>query len=149
MIGKLNQHALPMGQGTKMRIESQLGFNPAGNYRPASFRITEKEEAPPTAVKAGETKPANPPGFAYPAGMGNVMMNGCFGTGYQPTDPCSRARIPKATCRNMIDAAAFVGVGFDGRGGYNAQSRKASLIQRTCAGKNTFMDSDIPDIMNG
>ena len=26
--------------------------------------------------------------YTYPAGIGSVMMNGCWGTGYKPGDPC-------------------------------------------------------------
>ena len=39
--------------------------------------------------------------------------------------------------QNMIDGAAFMGVGFDGRGEYNPESRKMSIVQRSCAGKST------------
>ena len=48
----------------------------------------------------------------------------------------------------MLDAAAFIGVGFDGRGKYSSDSRKQSVIQRNCANKAQFLDSDIPDNMN-
>ena len=37
----------------------------------------------------------------------------------------------------MIDGAAFMGVGFDGRGEYSPESRNMSLVQRSCAGKAT------------
>ena len=39
--------------------------------------------------------------------------------------------------QNMIDGAAFMGVGFDGRGEYSPESRKMSIVQRSCAGKST------------
>ena len=39
--------------------------------------------------------------------------------------------------QNMIDGAAFMGVGFDGRGEYSPESRKMSIVQRSCAGKAT------------
>ena len=48
----------------------------------------------------------------------------------------------------MLDAAAYIGVGFDGRGGYNAQSRKISLVTRACDGRNTFAGGEVPDTMN-
>ena len=35
----------------------------------------------------------------------------------------------------MIDGAAFMGVGFDGRGKYSPESRKVSIVQRNCANK--------------
>ena len=39
--------------------------------------------------------------------------------------------------QNLIDGAAFMGVGFDGRGDYSPESRKMSIVQRNCAGKAT------------
>ncbi len=36
----------------------------------------------------------------------------------------------------MIDGAAFIGVGFDGRGKYSPESRKMSIIQRSCGGRS-------------
>lgn len=35
----------------------------------------------------------------------------------------------------MIDGAAFMGVGFDGRGKYSPESRKMSIVQRNCKNK--------------
>ena len=39
--------------------------------------------------------------------------------------------------KDLIDGAAFIGVGFDGRGDYSSESRKMSIVQRVCAGKAT------------
>ena len=44
--------------------------------------------------------------------------------------------------QNLIDGAAFIGVGFDGRGEYSPESRKMSIVQRTCAGKVKYVDED-------
>ncbi|XP_019614331.1 PREDICTED: uncharacterized protein LOC109462237 [Branchiostoma belcheri] len=53
--------------------------------------------------------------YTYPAGLGPVLMNGCFGTGYKNGDPCYKAKIPRTGCPNLIDGATYLGVGFDGR----------------------------------
>ena len=37
----------------------------------------------------------------------------------------------------MIDGAAFMGVGFNGRGKYSPESRKISIVQINCANKAT------------
>ena len=37
----------------------------------------------------------------------------------------------------MLDAAGFIGVGFDGRGDYSSEYRKKSLVQRLCAAKGS------------
>ena len=39
--------------------------------------------------------------------------------------------------KNQIDGAAFIGVGFDGRGEYSPESRKMSIVQRDCSAKST------------
>ena len=39
--------------------------------------------------------------------------------------------------KNQIDGAAFLGVGFDGRGKYSPESRKMSIVQRNCKNKAT------------
>ena len=39
--------------------------------------------------------------------------------------------------QSMIDGAAFIGVGFDGRGEYSPESRKMSIVQRNCKNKAT------------
>ena len=38
----------------------------------------------------------------------------------------------------MVDGAAFIGVGFDGRGKYSPESRKMSIIQRSCSGGSRY-----------
>jgi hypothetical protein len=40
---------------------------------------------------------------------------------------------------------SFVGVGFDGRGSFSSDSRKQDVIQRTCVGKATFKEDELPD----
>ena len=36
--------------------------------------------------------------FAYTMGIGGVMMNGCYGTKYQPGDPCYVAKATTTIC---------------------------------------------------
>ena len=134
MADKMNQHSLPpqpppVGQKKEITIQSEGGFNKGGNYRPASFKITESSEPEPPPAPS-DTQGGSSGTFNYPRGVGPVMQSRCFGTGYKPPDPCAKSKVPASTCKDGIDAAAFIGVGFDGRGGYNAQSRKQSLIQR-------------------
>merc|ERR1711890_96733 len=86
--------------------------------------------------------------FTYPAGIGPMLMNGCFGTGYKRGDPCFQVKQVTTLCLNMIEGANYVGVGFDGTGSYNHASRKKSLIQRQCAAKSTYQGEDLPDTMN-
>eukprot|EP00058_Branchiostoma_floridae_P003042 XP_002588530.1 hypothetical protein BRAFLDRAFT_79486 [Branchiostoma floridae] len=85
--------------------------------------------------------------FTYPAGLGPVLMNGCFGTGYKNGDPCFQAKIPRTGCPNLIDGATYLGVGFDGRGVYSAESRKKSIIQRSCSNLQTYGENEVPDSM--
>ena len=43
--------------------------------------------------------------------------------------------------QNMIDGAAFIGVGFDGSGTYSPESRKKSIVQRVCANNKGTKDN--------
>eukprot|EP00058_Branchiostoma_floridae_P016400 XP_002601888.1 hypothetical protein BRAFLDRAFT_124580 [Branchiostoma floridae] len=84
---------------------------------------------------------------AYPHGLGPIMMNGCFGSGYAEGDPCYEAFTPIEACANIIDGATFLGVGFDGRGEYSSDSRKKSLVQRSCNGLQGYKEFHVPDQM--
>ncbi|XP_048577992.1 uncharacterized protein LOC5500372 [Nematostella vectensis] len=91
----------------------------------------------------------DPPPYSYANGfVGPALMNGCFGSGYQPGDPCYTAKETTNQCRNMIDGAAFIGVGFDGKGEFSPESRKMSIIQRSCGGHSYYDDDQVPDTMN-
>ncbi|XP_035696833.1 uncharacterized protein LOC118430231 [Branchiostoma floridae] len=48
---------------------------------------------------------------------------------------------------NLIDGATYLGVGFDGRGVYSAESRKKSVIQRSCENLQTYDRNEVPDSM--
>ncbi|XP_078358827.1 uncharacterized protein LOC144643444 isoform X2 [Oculina patagonica] len=75
------------------------------------------------------------PAYVYPAGMGHVLMNGCYGRDYQENDPCYQIRRTASYCQDLVDGAAFLGCGFDGNGKFNPDGRKLSLVQRNCANK--------------
>ncbi len=45
-----------------------------------------------------ETKEQSEPVYAYPAGIGSTIMNGCWGTGYQPGDPCYQSLKVSTAC---------------------------------------------------
>ncbi|KAL9961904.1 hypothetical protein ACROYT_G030940 [Oculina patagonica] len=127
----------------KLNIVPDKGWKSDDMFVPPGYHldstISEEESSP----KEAEMTP-----YAYPAGLGSVLMNGCYGTGYQEGDPCYVAKWKLDACLNMIDGAAFMGVGFDGRGQYSPDSRKMSIVQRSCAGKSTYDDYDVPDTMN-
>ena len=61
--------------------------------------------------------------FGFPMGIGYLLMSGCFGTGYQENDPCYNLATPLDRCVNQIDAANFIGVGFDLTKSYTSESR--------------------------
>ncbi|KAL9951279.1 hypothetical protein ACROYT_G043917 [Oculina patagonica] len=131
-------------QKLEVNVEPEKGWKTEDLLVPAGFHIdaeiTGEDEEP-----EGET--GEQP-FVYPMGVGGILMNGCFGTNYQPGDPCYEARWKTTLCLNLIDGAAFIGVGFDLRGDYSPESRKMSIIQRDCSGRATYDDFDVPDTMN-
>lgn len=51
----------------------------------------------------GQEKPDesinDPQPYAYPAGLGSMIMNGCWGTGYKKGDPCFNALEASDQCR--------------------------------------------------
>ena len=47
-----------------------------------------------SSSKDGQTANA----FTYPAGVGNVIMNGCWGTGYKRGDPCFNSLASATAC---------------------------------------------------
>lgn len=54
--------------------------------------------------KSPEEKGDTP--FVYPAGMGQVLMNGCWGTDYKIGDPCYNAKLNSTICWVSQDAMA-------------------------------------------
>ena len=59
----------------------------------------------------GSPKEAEPTAYTYPAGLGNVLMNGCYGTGYKEGDPCYVAKWTLDAClvykqyKNLLNKA--------------------------------------------
>ncbi len=47
---------------------------------------------------AGSPKEAEQAAYTYPAGLGNVLMNGCYGTGYKEGDRCYVAKWTLDAC---------------------------------------------------
>jgi len=125
-----------------VHIERTEGFNGVNDYQPPGLEI--EVERPSKSDEDEDTQEA--PNI-YTEGVGPALMNGCFEGEYSPTDPCSRFMRKAKKCRKMLEAANFVGVGFDGRGFYSSDSRKMNLIQRTCEKGIKFLKHRIPDSM--
>ena len=94
----MQQSKIKPGHTKSLYVEPEPGFNRGGTYKSASYKITEKAEAAPgPETKPAETKPPSgaqaPQAYNYPDGVGNMMMNGCYGSGYKPTDPCAKGSI--------------------------------------------------------
>jgi len=131
-------------QKLEVNVEPEKGWKTEDLLVPAGFHI-DAELTGEDEKSEGET--GEQP-YVYPMGVGGLLMNGCFGTNYQPGDPCYEARWKTTLCLSLIDGAAFIGVGFDLRGDYSPESRKMSIIQRDCSGRATYDDFDVPDTMN-
>ena len=80
--------------------------------------------------------------------MGASLMMGCNKGYYSKTDPCFKFKRTLPKCKGMMDSANFLGVGFDGRGYYSSESRKKSVIQRSCSKMKRYQTKLIPDNMN-
>ncbi|XP_019641419.1 PREDICTED: uncharacterized protein LOC109482960 [Branchiostoma belcheri] len=86
--------------------------------------------------------------FSYPMGLGGVLMNGCFGTGYVKGDPCYKRTNPIPPCPKMMEGCTLIGSGFDGRGEYSSASRRKSVVQRYCRDMRKYHGEDVPDTMS-
>ncbi|XP_019618562.1 PREDICTED: uncharacterized protein LOC109465632 [Branchiostoma belcheri] len=113
---------------------------------PGMHMKVDVEEDPGTDSEPDQS--SEPMAFSYPLGMGSALMNGCFGTGYVPGDPCYNVRDVIPACYNMMEGCGYIGVGFDGRGDYSSTSRKKTVVQRNCKNLATYHDEDVPDTMN-
>ncbi|XP_019634114.1 PREDICTED: uncharacterized protein LOC109477328 [Branchiostoma belcheri] len=123
------------------------GDNLGNSFVPAGYEISHKYHYADETDDEQDSSTAAVSAYSYPVGLGPVLMNGCFGTGYVNGDPCWEAKIPRESCPDLIDGATFLGVGFDGRGEYSADSRKRSIVQRSCNGLQTYEDHEVPDTM--
>ncbi|XP_078666604.1 uncharacterized protein LOC144908685 [Branchiostoma floridae x Branchiostoma belcheri] len=134
----------PAVEEARVQVFHGRGQNTGDTFAPPSeeilmsFKHANKDEQDSSEVWGA---------VAYSTGLGPVMMNGCFGSNYQPGDPCHGAFVTLDACSNIIDGATFLGVGFDGRGEYSTDSRKKSLIQRYCQRLQRYKKYAVPDTM--
>ena len=62
-------------------------FVPSGYH--VNMAVTEDEEP---AAQEGEEP------YGFPAGIGEALINGCWGTGYKINDPCFNAKTTEIKC---------------------------------------------------
>ena len=130
--------------GVEIKMENSKGYMDLGGEFQAGGTQVKIQDIPKPAPKTANGGSA----FTYPVGLGPMLMNGCFGSGYTKGDPCYANKRNSQKCLKMIEAANYVGVGFDGTGAYNHAGRRKSLIQRLCANKRLYQGDDLPDNMN-
>ena len=53
---------------------------PAGMHITSRITADEKDNEPDGVIGQGAS--------VYPFGIGGLLMNGCYGSGYEPGDPC-------------------------------------------------------------
>ena len=66
-------------------------FLPSGYHIDAS--VSGEKDAPSTIGAVP---------YLFPAGIGSALMNGCWGTGYKPGDPCYTAKWKSDVCQVNI-----------------------------------------------
>ncbi|XP_035699632.1 uncharacterized protein LOC118432207 [Branchiostoma floridae] len=151
VLGQTNNLAAglsrPVEEADVRVLPISRGDDMGNTFVPAGYEISHKYHYADEKDDEQDSSAATASAFSYPVGLGPVLMNGCFGTGYVNGDPCWEAKIPRESCPNLIDGATFLGVGFDGRGEYSADSRKRSIVQRSCNGLQTYEDHEVPDTL--
>ncbi|XP_019635210.1 PREDICTED: uncharacterized protein LOC109478192 [Branchiostoma belcheri] len=134
------------------------GTNTGDTFSPAGYELRFDVERSEGHGSGNDDSTDGMSPALYPSGVGPLLMNACFGTNYAPGDPCYEGFVPIEACANIIDGATVVGVGFDGHGEYSTDSRKKSLIQRSCQGLQgvsllhevcfvIYKEYHVPDIM--
>ena len=87
-------------------IQPEKGWKTEDIFVPPGFHIdaelTGEDERP--EGEAGEQP------YIYPMGVGGILMNGCFGTNYQPGDPCYEAFWKTTLCH--VSARSMVCLSF-------------------------------------
>lgn len=77
----------------KLDIIPDKGWQSEDMFVPPGYHLDSK-----ITDDAGSPKEAEQAAFTYPAGLGTVMMNGCYGTGYKEGDPCYVAKWTLDAC---------------------------------------------------
>ena len=78
----------------KLDITPDKGWQNEDMFLPSGYHID-------ASVSGGEESP-NQVGavpYLFPAGIGSALMNGCWGTGYKPGDPCYAAKWTSDVCQ--------------------------------------------------
>lgn len=130
--------------GIEIDLKNDKGFMDVGGEFQAGNAHLKIKEIHDDAPEPKSVEDA----YVYPAGIGPMIMNGCYGADYKPGDPCYNNRSNTTKCLDMMEAAGYIGVGFDVTGGFTHAGRRKSLIQRVCAGKGSYQGEDVPDNMN-
>ena len=77
----------------KLDIVPEKGWHSEDMFVPPGYHLDSV-----ISDDSGSPKEPEPTAYVYPAGLGNVIMNGCYGTGYQETDPCYVAKWALDAC---------------------------------------------------
>ena len=140
-----NHNSVDLGPvGIEVKMKHDKGYmDLGGEFQDggSDIKIQEISQGSPEKQSGGDA-------YTYPAGIGPMLINGCFGTNYKIGDPCYAAKRLNTKCLNMMEAANYVGVGFDGVGDYTHANRRKSIVQRVCANQGTYQGEDVPDTMN-
>jgi len=135
--------AISEGGAKEIEFDPLPGFQGQEKYQNPGWKMRAKQSDP---IKRKDKPPEE---AQYTRGVGFALLNGCFLPKYDKSSPCYNAvAATPSLCLNVHDSANFIGVGFNGRGRYNSDSRRQSLIRRRCKNKKKFLDRQVPDCMN-
>lgn len=85
----------PFSLQIKLDITPDKGWEIEDMFLPPGYHINAEIEG----VKKASSPEQPQEAYNYPAGMGSVIMNGCWGTGYKKGDPCFDALGATGQCR--------------------------------------------------
>jgi hypothetical protein len=80
----------------KLDISPEKGWSNEDMFVPPGYHLNAEIDS---EGEKAETNEQGGPVYAYPAGIGTTMMNGCWGTGYKPGDPCYQSLEVLTACQ--------------------------------------------------
>ena len=101
-----NNNPLNLGPvGVEVKLQHSKGYmDLGGEFQDGGSDIKIQEIS-----GGGQQKQSGGDAYTYPSGIGPMLVNGCFGSNYKKGDPCYAAKKLTTKCKNMMEAANFIG----------------------------------------
>ena len=79
----------------RLNVSPEKGWHNEDMFLPPGYHINAEIKNEGSSDKSVDGQNV----YTYPAGIGSVIMNGCWGTGYQNGDPCHKSLTSRTACK--------------------------------------------------